>query len=104
MSVMIETTDIEVLEIAYHRNGVGGYPFHVVSFRNKEMDRVFLATVFFEHDDEGNETLGFNPRIAIIDPELAAKGIIAFGENSWRGDTYAYALAEAIKQGETAPS
>ena len=104
MSRLIETTDVEVLEIAYHRNGVGGYPFHVVSFRDKEMDRVFLATIFFEHDDEGNETLGFNPRVAIIDPKLAAKGIIGFGENSWRGDTYAYALAEAIKQGETAPS
>ena len=101
MSRIIETTDIDVLEIAYHRNGVGGYPFHVVYFRDKEMDRVFLATVFFEHDDEGNEKLGFNPRVAIIDPELAAKGIIALGENSWRGDTYAYALAEAIKEGET---
>ena len=50
MSRLIETTDVEVLEIAYHRNGVGGYPFHVVSFRDKEMDRVFLATIFFERN------------------------------------------------------
>ena len=100
MSRIIETTDVEVLEIAYHRNGVGGYPFHVVSFRDKEMDRVFLATIFFEHDDEGNAKLGLNPRVAIIDPKLAVKGIIGFGENSWRGDTYAYALAEAIKEKE----
>mgnify|MGYP003134559306 FL=1 len=100
MSVIIETKDLDIKDISYHRNGVGGYPFYVIYFYDKEKQRNFIATIFFEYDDDGQRKLGFNPRVAVIDPALASKGNIKFGENSWRGDCYSYALAEAIEEKE----
>ena len=72
----------------------------MIYFYDKEKRRNFIATIFFEYDDDGQRKLGLNPRVAVIDPALASKGNIKFGENSWRGDCYSYALAEAIEEKE----
>ncbi len=79
-----------ILEVAYHRNGVGGEPFHVVRFA----------------DAEGAQMIG----IVFADPMCTAilsLGVlpgIAFGQNSWRGDLYDAPLRTAIAAYEDARS
>lgn len=77
--------NITVLNIAYHRNGVSGAPFHLVHF--KESGFNMLATVFDEPGVIAVVCLDYLPNIA-------------FGENSWRGDQYEQTIREAIKENE----
>lgn len=84
-------------EIAYHRNGISGEPFYIVRFAayaDYGTDNM-LAVVFPEYDDDGEQLrAGSNPRVAVFDETLFPT--IAFGKNSWRGDTYADGLIAAI--------
>lgn len=87
---------INVQKIAYHRNGIGGAPFHVVTFRNRvaitpRATGTFVATVF---EGEG--------RCAVLQIDLLAGGTIEFGENSWRGDEFEADLRKAIAAWEKA--
>lgn len=85
---------IKVTEIARHRNGVGGNPFHAVTFTAHVGGRkatTFLATVF---DGQGN--------IAVIATSLLATMGVEFGSNSWRGDDFEPTVREAIGQWEDA--
>jgi hypothetical protein len=79
---------IHVKEIAYHRNGVCGEPFYVVLFRDGRDKR--LAVVYA---DPGH--------VSVFDPDLLGAGVIAFGENSFRGDHYESDLRAAIRAHES---
>jgi hypothetical protein len=66
---------LKVKDVAHHRNGVGGNPFYVIRFTDKRQE---MVGILFEE-----------PRsVAVFDSRLLAEGIIAFGDNSWRGDEY----------------
>ena len=73
-----------ILEVAHHRNGVCGVPFHVIRF--EEDDQVMVGIVF-----EGSG------RVAVLGVDLLHQGTIAFAENSWRGDTFEFALRAAVE-------
>ena len=73
---------IKVLEVAHHRNGIGGTGFYVVRFDEDRQRKV--AVVFPERGS-----------IAVLDVDLLAADVIAFGENSWHGNTYEDAVREA---------
>jgi len=86
-----EMMDIEVLEVARHRNGVCGLGFHVVLFRwtPEDLDEPeqFLATVF---DEPG--------ACAVIGLDrIADMGVLFAGGNSWRGDRFEGVLRRAIQ-------
>lgn len=74
---------MEIVEQAYHRNGVAGAPFTV--FRFTEDGRNMIAVVFQKHY-----------HVAVFDADKIGAGDIAFGSNSWRGDTYETRLRNAI--------
>ncbi len=80
MTTLVDTIE----EIAYHRNGVGGNSFYVVKFTGTEGGNM-LGVVFDEPYT-----------VAVFDRDLLAKGVIAFRENSWRGDHFEPELREAI--------
>lgn len=73
---------INVLKVAYHRNGVAGNGFHVVLFKH---DKTVKIGIVFE--EQGN--------VAVLDVELLHEGVIESGENSWRGDCFEGALRVA---------
>lgn len=84
--------NIEIDSIAHHRNGIAGAPFHAVAFRHDpdgRGERRFVATVFRE-----------TGCVAMLDTDLAAKGEVSFGENSWRGDQFEPLLRNAIRNWE----
>ena len=66
---------LKLLDLARHRNGVGGEPFCVVRFRCDGDD--MIATVF----DAPWHT-------AVLSLSKLAEGVIAFAENSYRGDEF----------------
>ena len=80
-------------EIAYHRNGISGEPFHVVTFRylmhvNKDLipSPQMVAVVFK------------TPKhVAVFHLEQFKMGVISFGTNSFRGDNFEDALRKAIE-------
>lgn len=79
---------MKILQIAYHRNGVCGAPFHAVLFtegRGKDKSRK-MATVFEERG-----------AVAVLDVDLLNANNVKFGENSWRGDNYEDWLRQEIK-------
>lgn len=76
--------------VQFHRNGVGGEPFYVVTFTE---NRHNMMAVIFDSTDQPA-----NPRVAVFDRDALAEGNITFGENSWRGDTYAAWLEDAINK------
>jgi hypothetical protein len=79
---------ILIKEIASHRNGCFGEPFHAVRFTS---DGELLLGMVFE--GEG--------RVAVIDPARAVDSVL-FGENSYRGDVYEPALRAAVASWEAA--
>jgi hypothetical protein len=76
---------MEILDSAYHRNGVSGEPFEVVLFKD-DRDRQMVAILF---DDSGY--------CAVLETELTNNGDIAFGSNSWRGDHFEGRLRDYLK-------
>jgi len=79
--------NISILNISFHRNGIGGAPFHAILFEDDAPDsNVKLGIVF----DEPWHT-------AVLDVAKLVRGDIAFGSNSWRGDTYEPHLRKAIQ-------
>jgi hypothetical protein len=79
---------VTIEQIARHRNGVFGEPFHVVLFRDPVSRK--LAVVF-----------GQPNHVAVLDLEHAHRGEIRFGFNSFRGDVYEPLLRDAITRFET---
>jgi hypothetical protein len=88
---------MKIREIAYHRNGVAGNGFHVVTFKggrriSQGVNRNFPEMVAIVFEEPGN--------VAVFDRELLGEGIIAFAENSWRGDYYEKELRAVINAKE----
>lgn len=71
-------------QIAYHRNGISGAPFHIIQFTTPEREK-FLAVVFDEPY-----------HVAVFNIDLLLQGNIAFGDNSYRGDVFEPELRAAI--------
>ena len=93
--------NITVEEVAQHRNGIGGEPFHVVKFVGE--DGPMIGIVFpLKCDDEGIPLETRNGRVAVLQRDLLAEDCISFGENSWRGDRYESELRKAISESEGA--
>ncbi len=78
----------KIIAIAYHRNGVGGAPFHVVLFEDADASR--KVGVLFDEEDH----------CAVLDVGKVAGGDIRFGSNSWRGDRYEASLRRAVEEWE----
>lgn len=88
----------KIEEVVYHRNGICGTPFHVVTFRQFEDPKLtpdeqpkMVAIVF-----EGRG------QVAVFNRELLGRGVIEFGlmedgGNSWRGDQFESELRAAIR-------
>jgi len=79
---------LKIIDIAFHRNGICGAPFHVVLFDDRCNDGRRMMAIAFE--EEGH--------CAVLDVAKLAAEEIAFGLNSWRGDDYEAHLRKAIKQ------
>jgi hypothetical protein len=77
-----------IINIARHRNGVGGAPFDVVLFTDTGEDGSRKVAILFE----------MASFCAVLDVDKLAKGDIAFGSNSWRGDHYEPPLRKAIER------
>ena len=83
----------KVLQVAYHRNGICGAPFHAILFQTDhqvqvngvDRDATFLATVFEEPD-----------HCAVICVDLLEGCGVTFTNNSWRGDHFEPELRAAI--------
>jgi hypothetical protein len=75
--------NIEILNLAQHRNGVAAVPFDVVLFHDGESRK--LAILFPERG-----------RCAVLDEVKLFEGNIAFGSNSHRGDHYEPHLRKAV--------
>ena len=88
-------TDFTIGKHERHRNGVAGYPFHVGLITDE--DGTTKVFVHFEETEEEIKAHGWqNPRTAILDVDLLAKGVVEFGENSHRGDYYSHQIEEHI--------
>jgi hypothetical protein len=77
--------------VQYHRNGIAGNGFHCAVVHDPEVVKDFgdgemLVTLF---DIEGECCCAVY--------RLSQLPNINFGENSWRGDRYFYAMTEAVK-------
>ena len=72
--------------IAFHRNGICGAPFRVVLFEDTGPEASLKVAILF--DPPGH--------CAVLDVAKLAAGDIAFGSNSWRGDTYEPTLRAAL--------
>jgi hypothetical protein len=73
--------DFTIVKHEHHRNGVAGYPFHVGLITDE--DGTTKVFVHFEETEAEIKAYGWqNPRTAILDVGLLAKGVIEFGENS----------------------
>jgi hypothetical protein len=81
---------ITIEEVAYHRNGISGEGFHVVTFRHGQEPMV--AVVF---DGEG--------QVAIFNRDMLRDGVITFGTNSYRGDVFEPFLRAAVTAYQNRP-
>ena len=73
---------------AWHRNGVCGEYFEVITFDMAEDSQPRKMVAIRFPDDDNTED--FNPpRIAFLDVAMLAQGIIEMDEgNAWRGDRF----------------
>jgi hypothetical protein len=78
----------KMIAIAAHRNGICGAPFHVVLFEDDGNEGSRKVGIVFESPSH----------TAVLDVSKLADGDIAFGSNSWRGDTYEPHLRKAIEK------
>ena len=78
---------LNVIAVAFHRNGICGAPFDVVLFEDFGEKGGRKVAVLFEAES----------RCAVLDTAKLAVGDIAFGSNSWRGDHYEPHLRKAVE-------
>jgi len=77
---------IRLIDQAHHRNGICGAPFNVFLFDDVEDENTRKVAILFE-----------NPwHCAVLDIAKLARGDIAFGSNSYRGDHFEPALRALI--------
>ncbi len=88
-TITADEMTIRVEDIARHRNGVGGAPFWVVTFRWADVDEEPRPMVGIVFEAPWH--------VAVLDREETRRGNIAFAQgNSWRGDSFAAVLRTAI--------
>lgn len=83
---MIEKCVKKVIDVSYHRNGIGGIGFYAILFDNPKQGRMFAA--LFDED-------GY---CAVSKISMLADNDIAFGSNSWRGDCFEAELRPLVKK------
>jgi len=77
-----------ILNIDYHRNGIGGAPFHAIVFRDRSDSEGAKIGIVFEEPWH----------TAVLDIAKLAECDVEFGSNSYRGDRYEPMLRRAIAQ------
>lgn len=79
---------LKILQVAHHRNGIGGEGFYAVKFLHGR--RLMAAAVF---EDAG--------RVAVFQVDLLSgdEGV-GFGDNSWSADAFEPTLREAVARYE----
>ncbi len=82
---------LKIIDIAFHRNGICGAPFHVVLFDDRCNEGRRMMAIVFEEDGH----------CAVLDVARLHAGDIAFGSNSFRGDNYEPYVRLAIKEHQT---
>jgi len=89
---------MKIIKVAYHRNGVCGEGFNVVTFNYKDIDtrpvkNRHMIGVLFEEQGQ----------CAVLDIDELTKDNIEFASgNSWRGDHFEVELRQKIKDKESA--
>ena len=84
---------IELLDHAYHRNGICGAPFNVLLFKDTGDENTVKVAIVFDAPYH----------CAVLDVAKLARGSIAFGVNSYRGDRFEPALRAALKSAGANP-
>jgi hypothetical protein len=69
---------LKIIDIAHHRNGVGGAPFDIVLFKDSGTEGSRKVAILFDE----------KYHCAVLDVAKLEAGDIAFMTNSWRGDQY----------------
>ncbi|HLN31839.1 MAG TPA: hypothetical protein VK395_29180 [Gemmataceae bacterium] len=82
---------LKIIDIAFHRNGICGAPFHAVLFHECAPEGSRKVAIVFDEPHH----------CAVLDIAKLAAGDIAFGSNSWRADNYEPYLRVEIKQHQT---
>lgn len=86
---------ITPIKVAYHRNGVSGAGFHVVTFYEQDTNE---QDTDYEHAPLMVGIVFEEPlHVAVLDINLLAAGIIEFARNSWRGDRFESVLRQTIE-------
>ena len=99
---------IKPISCSFHRNGVGGEGFYVITFEwivNSRFSpalltpRHMIATLFSHREDEtGTKISG---RCAVLDIDECKKDNIKFANgNSWRGDHFEPIMRKIIQEQE----
>jgi len=83
---------LKIIDIASHRNGICGAPFHVVLFDDQGTEGSRKVAVLFDEPYH----------CAVFDVAKLAAGDIAFGSNSFRGDNYEPHLRKVVEKREPA--
>lgn len=83
-------------KINYHRNGVGGWPFYVVTFDWLDDGNVRKMVATVPCTSEDSKLTRDDYVISVLDIDLLANGDTEFGSNSWRGDHFHHAVWAAI--------
>ncbi len=83
---------ITIHNLDHHRNGVCGAPFDVFLFEDSDSKGRRKLGILFEEPSH----------CAVLDIAQLAEGDIAFGSNSWRGDTFEPHLRAALTNSRAA--
>ncbi len=78
---------IHIVDFDHHRNGISGAPFHVVLFDDVADENTRKVGILFDAPHH----------CAVLDVSKLARGSIAFGINSYRGDVFEHSLRQAIR-------
>jgi hypothetical protein len=92
---MNRTPRIRVIDIASHRNGICGAPFHVALFEEPTADEERLGVPV---STKVAVVFDAAHHCAVLDIDKLDRFDIAFGSNSWRGDNYEAILRNHINQ------
>ncbi len=85
----------KVIKLAYHRNGISGYPFYVCIIKDDDGSRK-VAIRMPKLDDKTGNAMCF-----VLDIDRLNSNIIGMYEeegNAWRGDMYTDIIDKAINQ------
>lgn len=86
----MEKLNLQISDIDFHRNGVGGMPFQVAIVDDAEEGDTKLVIMFQEP--------GYTAVLSL--DKLIQSEDIRFGSNSWRGDHYEHKLRDLMWSGD----